>query len=56
MSDLKSIANCMISSGYGKECVKIYKIIRKSIVDEGYTISESSTSPPLASKRWIGMS
>lgn len=34
MSDLKSIADCMISSGYGKECVKIYKIIRKSIVDE----------------------
>ncbi|OVA18249.1 Exocyst complex protein Exo70 [Macleaya cordata] len=35
MSDLKAIADCMISSGYGKECVKIYKVIRKSIVDEG---------------------
>ncbi|KAL5581095.1 hypothetical protein UlMin_013537 [Ulmus minor] len=35
MADLKSIADCMISAGYGKECVKIYKIIRKSIVDEG---------------------
>ncbi|PRQ33870.1 putative exocyst complex component Exo70, cullin repeat-like-containing domain-containing protein [Rosa chinensis] len=35
MEDLKSIADCMISAGYGKECVKIYKIIRKSIVDEG---------------------
>lgn len=35
MSDLQSIADCMISAGYGKECVKIYKIIRKSIVDEG---------------------
>ncbi|KAI8016017.1 Exocyst complex component EXO70H1 [Camellia lanceoleosa] len=35
MTDLRSIAECMISSGYGKECVKIYKIIRKSIVDEG---------------------
>ncbi|KVH88476.1 exocyst complex component EXO70H1-like [Cynara cardunculus var. scolymus] len=34
MADLKSIADCMISSGYGLECVKIYKIIRKSIVDE----------------------
>ncbi|KAJ8768830.1 hypothetical protein K2173_023734 [Erythroxylum novogranatense] len=34
MSDLKSIADCMIGSGYGIECVKIYKIIRKSIVDE----------------------
>lgn len=35
MSDLRSIAECMIASGYGKECVAIYNIIRKSIVDEG---------------------
>uniref|UniRef100_A0A5B7A5N9 Exocyst subunit Exo70 family protein n=1 Tax=Davidia involucrata TaxID=16924 RepID=A0A5B7A5N9_DAVIN len=35
MADLRLIAECMISSGYGKECVKIYNIIRKSIVDEG---------------------
>ncbi|XP_058109849.1 exocyst complex component EXO70H1-like [Magnolia sinica] len=35
MSDLRAIAECMISTGYGKECVKIYKIIRKSIIDEG---------------------
>ncbi|KAI3705377.1 hypothetical protein L1987_75614 [Smallanthus sonchifolius] len=35
MTDLKLIADCMISSGYGKECVQIYKVIRKSIVDEG---------------------
>ncbi|KAL2485281.1 exocyst subunit exo70 family protein H4 [Abeliophyllum distichum] len=35
MADLKLIAECMISSGYAKECLKIYKIIRKSIVDEG---------------------
>ncbi|KAF2283391.1 hypothetical protein GH714_003824 [Hevea brasiliensis] len=34
MADLKAIADCMIGSGYGKECVKIYKIVRKSIVDE----------------------
>ncbi|CAI9105283.1 OLC1v1004175C1 [Oldenlandia corymbosa var. corymbosa] len=34
MANLKSIADCMIGSGYGKECVYIYKIIRKSIVDE----------------------
>ncbi|XP_022941770.1 exocyst complex component EXO70H1-like [Cucurbita moschata] len=33
-ADLKSIADCMIDSGYGKECVQIYKVIRKSIVDE----------------------
>ncbi|XP_068644508.1 exocyst complex component EXO70H1-like isoform X2 [Aristolochia californica] len=35
MSDLRAIAECMIQSGYGKECVRIYKVIRKSIVDEG---------------------
>ncbi|KAF5742639.1 putative protein binding protein [Tripterygium wilfordii] len=35
MSDLRSIADCMISSGYGKECVKIYELLRKSTVDEG---------------------
>lgn len=34
MSDLRSIAQTMISAGYGKECVKVYKIMRKSIVDE----------------------
>ncbi|GMY10758.1 exocyst complex component EXO70H1-like [Fagus crenata] len=34
MADLKAIADCMTLAGYGKECVKIYKIIRKSIVDE----------------------
>ncbi|KAG2328942.1 hypothetical protein Bca52824_000122 [Brassica carinata] len=38
MSDLKAIAECMISCGYGKECVKIYKRIRKSIVDEGLSL------------------
>ena len=35
MSDLKSVADCMIASGYAKECIHIYKIIRKSIIDEG---------------------
>ncbi|KAM4089802.1 hypothetical protein ACJW30_09G011500 [Castanea mollissima] len=35
MTDLRSIAECMISSGYAKECITIYKIIRKSIIDEG---------------------
>ncbi|KAK1271611.1 hypothetical protein QJS04_geneDACA019961 [Acorus gramineus] len=33
-SDLRSIAECMISAGYGKECTKIYRILRRSIVDE----------------------
>uniref|UniRef100_A0A7N0UB82 Exocyst subunit Exo70 family protein n=1 Tax=Kalanchoe fedtschenkoi TaxID=63787 RepID=A0A7N0UB82_KALFE len=35
MDNLRSIAECMIASGYGKECLKIYTIIRKSIIDEG---------------------
>ncbi|CAN6995400.1 unnamed protein product [Brassica rapa subsp. trilocularis] len=35
MSDLKVIAETMIRCGYGKECIKSYKLIRKSIVDEG---------------------
>ncbi|KZV35064.1 hypothetical protein F511_04369 [Dorcoceras hygrometricum] len=35
MADLRLISECMISSGYTKECLKIYKILRKSIVDEG---------------------
>lgn len=34
MADLKAIADCMINCGYGKECVKVYIVMRKSIVDE----------------------
>ncbi|MCD9639932.1 hypothetical protein HAX54_024925 [Datura stramonium] len=34
MADLRLIAECMISSGHAKECVKVYKVIRKSIIDE----------------------
>lgn len=34
LSGLKLIAESMISSGYSKECGKIYRITRKSIVDE----------------------
>ncbi|ESQ51350.1 hypothetical protein EUTSA_v10017620mg [Eutrema salsugineum] len=34
MTDLKMIADCMISSGYENECVKIYKKIRRSIIVE----------------------
>lgn len=32
--DLKSIADCMIEAGYGKECAKIYELNRKSVIDE----------------------
>ncbi|CAH8386375.1 unnamed protein product [Eruca vesicaria subsp. sativa] len=34
MDDLKTIADCMISTGYAKECVKVYKTVRTSIVEE----------------------
>lgn len=34
MTDLKMIADCMTSSGHGKECFKIYKKIRHSIIVE----------------------
>ncbi|KAK8683544.1 hypothetical protein V6N13_039603 [Hibiscus sabdariffa] len=34
MADLRAIAEAMITAGYAKECTKVYKIIRKSIVDE----------------------
>lgn len=35
MADLRAVAQAMISTGYGKECVAIYKTTRKSIVYEG---------------------
>ncbi|CAL9057452.1 unnamed protein product, partial [Musa banksii] len=35
MADLRAIADTMVLAGYGKECVKVYKVLRKSIVDEG---------------------
>ncbi|CAN4120000.1 unnamed protein product [Withania somnifera] len=34
MANLKAIADCMIGAGYGKECVKIYNLNRKSVIDE----------------------
>ncbi|KAF8021944.1 hypothetical protein BT93_G2166 [Corymbia citriodora subsp. variegata] len=34
MEDVKSVVDCMVSAGYGTECIKIYKLMRKSAVDE----------------------
>lgn len=34
MEDLRSVSECMIACGYGKECVGIHRIVRKSIIDE----------------------
>ncbi|KAK1321069.1 hypothetical protein QJS10_CPA03g01439 [Acorus calamus] len=33
-SDLRYIAECMISAGYGKECMNLYRTFRRSTVDE----------------------
>ncbi|KAL9675303.1 hypothetical protein QQ045_003505 [Rhodiola kirilowii] len=32
--DLKTIAHCMIKAGYGIECARAYKLVRKRAVDE----------------------
>ncbi|CAJ1979399.1 unnamed protein product [Sphenostylis stenocarpa] len=51
MEDLKAIADCMIASGYGKECVKVYIIMRKSIVDEAlYHLGVEKLSFPQVQK------
>ncbi|XP_058783679.1 exocyst complex component EXO70H1-like [Vicia villosa] len=34
VDDLRIIADCMVSNGYAKECVKVYTKVRKSIIDE----------------------
>ncbi|KAJ4969982.1 hypothetical protein NE237_003081 [Protea cynaroides] len=54
MSDLRSIADCMISAGYTKECIKIYKILRKSIVDEAlYNLGiQRLTSSQIRKMEW----
>lgn len=51
MEDLRTIAECMISSGYAKECVGMYKIVRKSIIDEGvYRLGLEKLSPSRINK------
>ncbi|KAK4785976.1 hypothetical protein SAY86_002665 [Trapa natans] len=35
MYGLKLIADCMVASGYGRECAQVYKAVRRSIVHEG---------------------
>jgi len=48
---LKSIADCMVSNGYGKECVTVYTTMRKSIVDEGiYRLSVEELSASKVNK------
>lgn len=46
IADLKCIADCMIVSGYGKECVRIYDLIRKSMIDESlYNLGVEKMNP-----------
>nr|KYP40325.1 hypothetical protein KK1_038338 [Cajanus cajan] len=54
MADLKSIADCMVSNGYTRECVRVYTTMRKSIVDEGiYRLSvEEWTSSKVNKLAW----
>ncbi|KZV45251.1 hypothetical protein F511_10028 [Dorcoceras hygrometricum] len=54
MADLKSIADSMIGAGYARECLKIYKIIRKSIIDETlyYLHVESSSVSSIQKMEW----
>ncbi|XP_020597323.1 exocyst complex component EXO70B1-like [Phalaenopsis equestris] len=34
IADLRSIAESMMANGYGMECIRIYKLLRKSILEE----------------------
>ncbi|KAL2532733.1 exocyst subunit exo70 family protein H7 [Abeliophyllum distichum] len=54
VADLKSIADCMIGSGYGKEFVRIYDLIRKSIIDESlYNLGvETLTASQVQKMEW----
>ncbi|KAL2470435.1 exocyst subunit exo70 family protein H7 [Abeliophyllum distichum] len=54
VADLKSIADCMIGSGYGKESVRIYDLIRKSIIDESlYNLGvEKLTASQVQKMEW----
>ncbi|PKI36388.1 hypothetical protein CRG98_043170 [Punica granatum] len=34
VADLKAIAECVIAAGYGKECIRLYKSVGESIIEE----------------------
>ncbi|GAB2234079.1 hypothetical protein Droror1_Dr00003316 [Drosera rotundifolia] len=54
MNDLKMIADCLIGSGYAKECISVYKIMRRSAVDEAlYNLGiDRSRSCPIHKMNW----
>ncbi|WZZ56785.1 hypothetical protein YC2023_056892 [Brassica napus] len=54
IEDLKMIANCMISSGYEKDCVKIYKKLRRKMIVEALSNLgfEKLTSAQMQKLEW----
>lgn len=46
ISDLRCIADCMIHCGHGKECIDIYRLVRRSVIEEGvYKLGFDRLSP-----------
>ncbi|KAK4441123.1 Exocyst complex component EXO70H1 [Sesamum alatum] len=55
MADLMGIADCMIKCGYGRECIRVYKTIRKSMVNESlYHLGvERLSYPQMKKMEWL---
>ncbi|XP_078446723.1 exocyst complex component EXO70H1-like [Wolffia australiana] len=46
ISDLRFIARCMVYCGHGKECINVYRLLRRSVVEEGlYNLGFDRLSP-----------
>ncbi|XP_042467241.1 exocyst complex component EXO70H1-like [Zingiber officinale] len=55
MTDLRAIADTMVFAGYGFECVRIYRTLRKSVVDEElyrHGFDRSLSSPQIKKMDW----
>ncbi|KAL0370032.1 UNVERIFIED_CONTAM: Exocyst complex component EXO70H1 [Sesamum angustifolium] len=55
MADLMGIADCMIACGYGRECIRVYKSIRKSMVNESLYYLGVNEIKPSSMKERDGM-
>ncbi|KAL0418137.1 UNVERIFIED_CONTAM: Exocyst complex component EXO70H1 [Sesamum radiatum] len=56
MADLMGIADCMIACGYGRECIRVYKSIRKSMVNESLYylgVNERLSHPQMKKMEWL---
>ncbi|KAG6518150.1 exocyst complex component EXO70H1-like [Zingiber officinale] len=56
MTDLRAIADTMVFAGYGFECVRIYRTLRKSVVDEElyrHGFDRSLSSPQIKKMDWV---